>query len=326
MNNNISAFYHYPLIWAVTKPDVGTIVDIGKIVFESPLDCGIHVNVSQDGLFVFDFSDVQTSLKDSLQLNNDEIYSDFDKDAVIKLNRTIIMNSFLTFMYSQVNSLNDLKVPPMVVTPSILISTPDRTANTYGSNDPAVINLLNSRYINDKRSKHLDYRYTNRHPMVITKTILDESSKNINVIVRNEPKNMLIVSDFLTGVKFYAEHNYNASVMSFWTILEQIFYIMYSSSLDDFYDVKSCKLNKNIKENLLKNKNISDVINFLLISKTIDIKTFNDITICRKARNNWIHSHMVVTHKISLLAMRIVEKMFSKTYGINLIGYKNRSL
>jgi hypothetical protein len=122
MTANAGGFYHDPPLWIGSSPIDRLNVNFNAfrdVVFTSELPQGLRVKATREGLFSFDFTNWEPGL---IASEEDGIRLDFNALADRQLNRTVLMNSWLTFFYTYVLKLQANNIERMVVTPELLVN------------------------------------------------------------------------------------------------------------------------------------------------------------------------------------------------------------
>src|SRR6266404_4455155 len=133
MNRSCSGFYHDPPVWIDARPadfdqlqgptttpwQQSSFDSFREEVFREKITESIELRVTREGRFEFQFAGWRPG---TFPREVTDKPTPFEKTAEVILNRTLVMNTYLAFMYSRLLGEVKLSIDRMVITPELVIS------------------------------------------------------------------------------------------------------------------------------------------------------------------------------------------------------------
>jgi len=333
--------YHDPPLWLgnppIEKPTKQREVDFSafaEIIFRKDLSSGIRVNATRDGMFGFSFENWPPDCNATEKRVPEDLT--FDELAEITLNRASVINSFLAFFYAALETNPGLSLSRMLTTPELMVPMSgdfDEPPTGMSFGNDKVAWLASSRY---------PLTYPTAYPpaadkRILSRTIidppgiaLDDAASRLEALLSDHQADGPLMLDlFVRSSKSYQDHNYSASLITNWSIIEKLTFELWNRYLDKNRNRGGTPfINRKRLDKLNDTRTFtaSVVTEILSLAKYIDKGLYEDMSSVRQVRNNWIHSLKAVSREDAMLSNDVCEQMFSIVRSIRVSGAKAVSI
>jgi hypothetical protein len=322
-------YYLWPPVWIdrnFSNPHI-TSADRQMLrqTIEFDLPSGLKALVMRDGYISFDFTNANLYVSASSSPADD-----FDQAAERLYQSVSVLNAHLACLYMALSERQHFALHKMVLTPREVI-----TSQT-GAGDWAVIDmrlseclLFSFEYV--KKSYHeivMDWRFSSRVFTVSLET-LEYSFELLNQILAHPDGRLLqLVELYLRSLNAYEDHNFHSCLITAWAIIEVLIQEQWNTYLGSNREKiidgnKQTFINKK-RMDILESKDYtaSIIIETLSLLNEIPFDLYQQLTIIRKARNDWIHSLKAVSRGQAETSLLSVEKLFfsMKSLKLHAIG------
>jgi hypothetical protein len=327
VSGHFAGFYHDPPFWVGSNP-------INRSSSEAPdfkafRDEAVRRNVTdelvlrvtREGLFAFDFAKwppgaapAETSL---------------DQRAQTTLNRSLVMNAFLSFLYTYVRRVQKRECERMVVTPELMISMTALDSWSMGFGNQRVAHLalsgLPGTYLPGVPAI-MDSRLTTRTLVIDVIAVERAADAAAEVLTVHGQDGLLLVDLFLRASKAYQDHNYSAALINNWAITEKLLQEQWAAYLADNRErggdnsINSERLKLLMDTRTFTAAVISEALSLV---GALELELYQKTIRVRRARNDWIHSlKPVITRQDAVLATDVCEQLLRTVRGIDLEGQR----
>ncbi|MBC8552284.1 MAG: hypothetical protein H8D23_21855 [Candidatus Brocadiales bacterium] len=301
------------------------ISQLSDIVHEKELTSGISVRSYCDGLILFDFQNAPDFVNESAA----EDLSSFEKSALLRLERTDVLNAHVVCLRQSLSLLQNWGLPFQSITPHDLLqhSTDDDGRIGVGFKSDRDADLHMARYASSYNSqvpKTFDRRIQGRF-LIIENETLEDSFLRLDDLLSNKPSKvhrLVALYDFTTVS--LQDHDYPRSLISAWTIIEKLIDEMWISFIDanrkkTINSNEITFINKDRAKKLTGRDYTASVrTEILSILDIIPFNTYQDIEKIRRVRTKWMHELNDVTMVDAQLARDIVSDLFKSVYNFGL--------
>ena len=329
-----AGFYHDPPLWVGTVPvnfsSKVPIVDwtqLRRLAFRKVLANGIEIKVTIEGLFAFDFSTWPPAALIPSPPDRTKPFDgvpSFEERAAVVLERTLVMNAFLAFMYTRDLRHGSLARKIMTVTPEVLISMVNiDTISGLGSQRVSQLYLLASQAENSSSNEYLfaDERVMGR--IGIAKEIVEMAADDLAALMRAYPEDGVLVADLvLRAGKAGQDHNYSAALITYWAITEKMLQELWQKYQDDNRERDGKPFISNVRKKRLndgRNYTAAVISEILSLVGYLDIELYHEISYIRVKRNDWMHNlGGKISNEDAAKAGDVATKLLENVRGISL--------
>jgi hypothetical protein len=240
-----AGFYHDPPLWVGTvpvdfssKPPAVDVSQFRKPAFRKVLENGIEIKVTVEGIFAFDFKHwpraalIPSPPDRRMPFEN---MPPFEELASIVLERTLVMNAFLAFMYARELKLGRFARQIMTVTPELLISMSNiDTISGLGNTRVSQLYLLASQAQNTSDTSYLYFDERIRGRYGTATKIVEMAADDLARLMKTYPEDGVLIADLmLRAGKAGQDHNYSAALITYWAIIEKMLQELWQKSQSD---------------------------------------------------------------------------------------------
>lgn len=321
---NVAAYYHWPTLWLGGAPRASGgnihLDEVDEEVHTEALTSGIKVKALKEGMFKFDFSEWEPG-----RAPPENISMDFDTTAAIVLKRTSLMNAHLACLHTSISrpDIDDRRfvLDKMVVSPSdlILFGSLDKYEIECVASDPRVGWLMTTRYASTYRQDYyntMDTRLMGRQ--VVDSETIAESFSLLGEILSNPDQNAIFLVELcLRSCKACEDHNYALSLVTAWSVVENLLQRSWSRYIDDQRDRRGedgeVFVNSARRDKLTDGRDFtaSVISEFLSLADVIPFDLYQILSKVRKARNDWMHELRPVTRLDANAAVVLAQRMLN---------------
>jgi len=337
MNRSCSGFYHDPPVWIDARPadfdqlqgptttpwQQSSFDSFREEVFREKITESIELRVTREGRFEFQFAGWRPG---TFPREVTDKPTPFEKTAEVILNRTLVMNTYLAFMYSRLLGEVKLSIDRMVITPELVISLDSLDDNSgMGFGNTRVSHLALSSFPSTYRTG-LPFSMDDRVSMraIVPLNVVKEAAKDLKALLKDYDVDGLVLCDlFLRASKAYQEHNYSLALITNWAVIENLLQNLWRQYQDDnatrdgklFIDSKR-------REKLQDSRTFTAavVIEALSLNSVITHELYPRLSEIRKARNDWTHDLKKISADTAHLSTASCEEMFGVVKNITLRG------
>ena len=334
MNRSCAGFYHDPPIWAGSSPIDWTKSQdpdfdaFRQEVFRQKLDGIAEVRVTCEGLFAFDFTGWSPG---TFPEEKDNQPAPFELSAEAILNRTLVMNAFLMFLYTAVFEDSKFMMERMVVTPELVISLDSLNDDSgMGFGNSRVSHLALSSFRSTYRSGlpfAMDDRIMTRH--LVSLRAVEQAMLGLDGFLKQGTDDGLLLSDLcLRASKAYQDHNYSLALITNWAVIEQLLQATWRRYQEDNSSRDGKKFIDGPRKTRLRDgRTFSSAViaEMLSFAGYIGHDNYTDLTMVRKSRNDWIHGLKKTTVADAQLSGSLCDKLMLEVKGVkvtNLTGLR----
>jgi hypothetical protein len=320
-----AGFYHDPPLWIGTVPvDFSAkvpIVDgaqLRKSAFCKTLKNGIELKVTVEGLFAFDFTHWPRAAFIPSPPDRTKPFDGmppFEELAATVLERTLVMNAFLAFMYTRELHSAKFAREIMIVTPEALISMTDiDTISGFGSIRIGQLYLLASQAQGSQDNQYLyfDERIMTRHG--IATEIIEMAADDLAHLMKTYPEDGVLVADLmLRAGKAGQDHNYSAALITYWAVAEKMLQELWQKYRS--YNRKDSDKSSRGR----RNYTAASISQNLSHAGYLQAELYDQISYVRGKRNQWMHSlGGKISNEDAAKAGDVAAKLLQDARGINL--------
>jgi hypothetical protein len=312
---NTAGYYKWPFVWIGNEPYSAPTGSPGMEVCRQSLSCGLSVKVLQEGLFVFDFSNTEKGkFIDALNFN-------FDDGAEIQLYRCRVLNTHILCLHTaQMQAGGSYSSRAMVVNPSDLI-----LFKSLDDPDPSVGDVF-LQLLLEKHDNPAVAEYFSRRTDRIQLDVIGKSFKMLDrIMVRPDDYLLTLIDLYARSGLAYQDHNYSLALVGAWTITEKLLRILWNR----YVHANRERIVKNKAQTFInadRRKRLTEGREFTaaIISETlslcdqISLRDYNDVSLVRRARNDWMHSVAGIPRDSARLAMDVACRMLMHVERVDL--------
>jgi hypothetical protein len=275
----------------------------------------LSVKVLREGLFVFDFSGTKKGKF------TDPINFSFHDGARVQVYRCRVLNTHLACLHSaQMKGGGPYSSHVMIVDPSDLI-----LFKSLDDTDPSIGDVF-LQLLLEKRSDPAIADYLSRRSDRIRLDVIEKSFETLDRIMARPDDYLLTLIDLYARSGFaHQDHNYSLALVGAWTIIEQLLRTLWNryveANRNRVIDKKAQSfINTDRKKLLTKGREFTAAIisEILSLCDELPLKNYNDISLVRKARNDWMHKVAEVSMDMAGLAMDVACRMLMDIERIDL--------
>src|SRR6266536_286403 len=321
-----AGFYHDPPLWVGSSPvdhasQSANFPAFRETVFDKALSNRIALKVTREGLFAFTFSSWEPG---RLLPDSPGAPMDFEKQASAILNRTLVMNAFLAFFYTNEHRLSQFERDRMVVTPELVISM---HGDGMGFGTQRVSQLVLSSYESTYRPQVpaiFDDRIMFRGKPVPLEVVAKTADELDQLLASDTSDGLLLADLFLRSSKSYQDQNHSFALIINWTITEKLIQELWQVYQRDNKDRDGRRfITKERAKRLDDGRTFTAAVitEMLSFAQYISAELYADICIVRKKRNDWIHSLVSgISSDDARKAADVSSRLLQQVRGIELEG------
>jgi hypothetical protein len=295
-----------------------------ETIFRRRLASGIEVKVTREGLFAFGFDTWAPGQFPVIETSDPQ---HFEALASTILNRTLVMNSFLAFLYTNEVVLDRFAHDRMVVTPELVISMRNLDSIDMGFGNQTVSYLALSSFPTTY-VPHLPPSMDSRIRMrgtPISVNVVEKSADDLsNLMQAEEADGLQLVDLFLKASKSYQDHNHSLAVIMNWAITEKLIQELWRNyQADNQQRDGKPFITGERRKRLLDGRSFtaSVITEILSFAGYIDYDLYSDISKVRKIRNDWMHSLVsTISSTDATRAASVASRLLEQLRGIELQG------
>ncbi len=317
----VNGIYHDPPIWVgprvidFAKDDRQSLRRLREEVFRGQIGDAIELMVTREGLFAFDFEKWAPGHMPAT------VDTPFEKMAATFLNRTLVINSFLAFLYTWCLVEYHRLVDRMVATPELLIAMDklaDDSSMGFGNQRVGhlVMSSFESTYLPD-RPVSFDDRLSFRQFELPPEGIAQVVANLAQLLDEHGLPGLLLVDLFLRASKSLQDHNYAAALINYWAVSERLIQEMWTKFQADKQVTDKQRL---VRLNDSRTFTAAVTTEVLAFDGSIATGLYDQISKVRKARNDWIHGLTPVLASHATEAASVCRDLMQSVFKIEVVG------
>jgi hypothetical protein len=332
INNNVTGFYHDPPLFLVELPvDHAAAGGTWKVFFDrfdkevlqTNVAGGLKIRASVEGLFAFDFGAVNSCAIPDGAPDGKDMFLIAEKS----FRRTLYMNAYLAFFYTQRVLIDNFGSDRMIVTPDIAfrMNETDSNLTAGGMGNQRVAHLATARFESTYSAgipHHMDRR--TQRGTAVSADVLTAAADDLSALIASyDEDGVLLVDLFLRASKAFQDSNRSLCLITYWTIVERIINDLWKQMQHDFRSHEGALfISKSRRERLNDGRTftaavMAEMLSFLdYISKEV----YDDVSAVRKARNDWMHSLKTVDIDTAQQANSLCERLLKQAKGVTVLG------
>jgi hypothetical protein len=325
VNRNVTGFYHDPPIFVGECPvdEVAEKVYFDRFsekVLQTTLSRGINMEVTVEGLFIFDFNaDISYAIPDDTETHND---FNFIADKIVR--RTRIMNAYLAFFYTQLVRVDNWTLNRLVVTPELTIKVSEAG---FSFASQRVSDLYSSR-VSGTYAPYLPATVDSRiHPRAweaVSVAVVQCAAVDLsNLISQHGDDGVMLVDLYLRASQAFQEYNHSFSLVNYWTIAEWIINDLWRQMQRDYESREGTVfIDRSRRKRLEDGRTYTAAVmtEFLSFLGYLSKDLYDDICKVRKSRNDWMHDLKPIDANSAALANYVCERLLKDVKGLTLSG------
>lgn len=314
---NKSCFYHIPPCWVVDsfEPD-GSGKKNGEYpnVLDTTLDCGVRVVVRQDGLFLFEFVDLEScksvyipefKAAEGFRLKLPTKRQEADRKALEHaMNRCEFMNCFMACLNSAI-SIHERRATPV---------TQFSSPGDYLTDEINVFwKPLHAHF--SINSKKVNRSYT------LSQEALDGAIELMEQVAKSGQGCISVLNTMYQAHYLYSNLDFSNALLLAWMASEKLIGELFSKYLSAEEKFKG-KRRKKLKDG--RTFSAAIVLEMLELGGSIEEDLYKKLEEVRQARNKWIHSLDTVSSELASQSLRSSEELFRQVHSIDsriTVGY-----
>ncbi len=317
--NRVLGYVLSPSVWIGDRPinRDGAIEskDIADVAF-STLVAGIQIEVSQDGVFTFDFED--SPIAPPLVAGDPNAFPDISGAILNMVRRLTIVNAHLACLYTAFSLQPNITPSPYpypnhksVIAPADLLSF-EMTSGEAGAEHLNPLPWFIRRIILTETDAQyfrnvvglggIRGQMEARTRIAIPLSILEDSFVRLGqLLVRPEAKLDTLTELYLRGCKACEEHNYSLSIIFLWTVIENLINRHWEAWTDKNGQPKKTKRGMHFPA--------SHKIKTLADAGVFTQPLFAALSTVLDARNEWLHSMNEPPIDVVWVALHVAESL-----------------
>lgn len=288
---SVSYFEFYPLCWFYEESSTNVRREQFKYYYSNGIT-NTKTAITVDGIVVFDTGEIEDAGEFEVDLSsNCDSASGKKNDNLIKKSlskRSAIINCFRSIMLSNILIKQEIALN---VLPPITMSTIKSCANIR---EPLDLSISEGK----------------RKALIEKETITDAIQKFDRIVVNNtylELCNLIYKSHWE-----FSQANYSSALIESWTVIEKLVNIKWEQYVNES-SAKGIRINSDRKNGLLKSPNFSTsvVTEILSLAGKLEETEYTNICKIRSIRNNWMHYMRLVNESDAVVALKLVDELYS---------------
>lgn len=332
---SIEGYFRFPAIWVGEKPEATSVLTLNpavhhEIVYEAPLNCGIHVRATRDGHFLFDFSKWPiapqitipgyTRPSENGPCSVPRFHSEAEDQAELyAVVRAQVMNAHQACLTTAERVVKQrgagmgFPVTAWSTEKAITFRLPTSYHEDIEDMHALARNVLNNS-VGVPRTQPLSRRVIELDVVAYSFKLLDQ------ILSHPETRLVQLVETIYIAACRSREKRFGEAITLSWGVCEQLTSVVWKGIIDSRRTGSSDEMNKErVKKLTGRDFTASIVLETLELMGKIEHDLFRRLNIVRHARNKWAHELVPPKESQIGVAIRAAEQLLAQVSGVNLM-------